>query len=336
MRITSLTVRNFRAITELGLSQLEDTVVIAGPNGCGKSCVFDAVRLLKSAYGGYQPNEWQSWFGEFQINISRRRGDLLGLFQDPKAELLISADVMLADSERRFLVDNARALLTEQIWKEIAPELSGWSLAGGTPVAAHLRVHEDEVNRRVEASLPTLQQQLLAASHRGEVRILPNGEVKVAPSQVLETVFSQYDPKNLGIVDYHGANRNYGREQIGGINLNIESSSDRLRQHALYNHANKYANLKTEMASSYVRHLLARAADGDAQPDLNLNETLKELFGTFFPGKDFLGPIPTSDGRLLFPVRTPNGAEHDIDELSSGEKEVLYGYLRLRNAAPQK
>ena len=32
-------------------------------------------------------------------------------------------------------------------------------------------------------------------------------------------------------------------------------------------------------------------------------------------------------------VRVPTGKEHDIDELSSGEKEVVYGYLRLQNAA---
>jgi AAA domain, putative AbiEii toxin, Type IV TA system len=34
-------------------------------------------------------------------------------------------------------------------------------------------------------------------------------------------------------------------------------------------------------------------------------------------------------------VKLPNGSQHDIDELSSGEKEVLYGYLRLHNEAPK-
>jgi len=62
MQITSLTVVNFRAITRIELRNLPPSVVIAGPNGCGKSCVFDAIRLLKSVYGGYQPNEWQSWW----------------------------------------------------------------------------------------------------------------------------------------------------------------------------------------------------------------------------------------------------------------------------------
>lgn len=31
-----------------------------------------------------------------------------------------------------------------------------------------------------------------------------------------------------------------------------------------------------------------------------------------------------------------DGSEHDIDDLSSGEKELVYGYLRLRNLAPRR
>jgi hypothetical protein len=54
----------------------------------------------------------------------------------------------------------------------------------------------------------------------------------------------------------------------------------------------------------------------------------------FFPEKRFLGPQPTVDGALTFPVQTADGHVHDLDELSAGEKEILYGYLRIRNSAP--
>lgn len=336
MRVKHLVVQNFRALTYLELRDLEDTVVVAGPNGCGKSCVFDALRLLKSAYGGYQPNEWHQWFGEFQVNFNKQGTNWIVLFQDRTKPLVVEAAFELSESERAYLGQNARRLLTEETWQQVVPELVGWGSLGAAPLATNYRVHEPKVTELVNAALPQVEAELAKAVLIGRLELPPVGDAVPAPSPLLELVFSRYDPENVGIIDYHGANRNYAREQVGGINLNIQSSEDKLRQHALYNYSNKYANLKTEMAASYVRHLLARDASAAADQDTTLSDTLKELFETFFPGKTFLGPKPTPDGRLLFPVRTASGAEHDIDDLSSGEKEVLYGYLRLRNAAPRR
>ena len=59
------------------------------------------------------------------------------------------------------------------------------------------------------------------------------------------------------------------------------------------------------------------------------------MFKEFFPGKIFLGPKPSKTGGIDFPVQLENGTVHDINDLSSGEQEVLYGYLRLRNSAPK-
>lgn len=336
MRIRKLHVSNFRAITQLELDDLRDVVVIAGPNGCGKSCVFDAVRLLKSVYGGYQPNEWQNWFGEFQINVQNLQGAWLSLSQDKTLPMRVAAEIVLSPAEQAYLREAARDVLAERIWKQVVPDHGRWSAASQIALATSHRVHLPTVERKVEEELPALLNELSRECHSADVQVSPSGAAETARSIVLELLFSRYDPQHLGIIDYHGANRNYNREQLGGVNLNIEAADDRLRQHALYNVSNKYQNLKTEMASSFVRQLLSRAADGAPTGDSSLSDTLQELFTTFFPGKTFLGPRPTVDGRLQFPVQTANGAEHDIDDLSSGEKEVLYGYLRLRNAAPKR
>lgn len=333
MKIETLRVRNFRALTDLHLENIGDSVVLAGPNGCGKSCALDAIRLLKSAYGGYGPNEWQSWFGEFKIDLNKSTDHLLTLFQDRRKPLSISMQVRLSTRELDYLRQNAEKLIREKAWQEVAPARTPRSL--GTSLATEQRTRRPQVELTVNAALPAFLKALEAPTHLAQITIQPGEGVEAGASVVLEMVFSLYIPTHIGIIDFHGANRNYNREQLGGINLNIESNDARLKQHALYNSANKYQNLKSEMAASYVRHLLAKNAQPNLKYDDSLTAVLKELFSTFFPGKEFLGPRPTPDGFLEFPVRTATGAEHDIDELSSGEKEVLYGYLRLRNSAPE-
>jgi hypothetical protein len=91
--------------------------------------------------------------------------------------------------------------------------------------------------------------------------LVPLGAGDVKANPLLELVLSTYEPHKLGVIDYHGPHRNYNRERLGSINLTIESTEERLRQHALYNYVNKYANLKAEMASAFIRHILGKQAN---------------------------------------------------------------------------
>ncbi|MCG2579128.1 AAA family ATPase [Dechloromonas sp. XY25] len=333
MRFEQVQIRNFRGITTLQMSDLQDMVVIAGPNGCGKSCVLDALRFLKSAYGGYQPNEWHHWMGEFQIAIGDAR-QMTSLFQDKTKELVIRAQIGLSQAERDYLKLNALSLLTQGAWRTIAEQTYGWRYSGMAVLGPQLRVHQDEVNKNALANLAQLMTELEQPSFLGQIAIQPSGDILVTESKVLEVMFGTYLPDKLGVLDYHGPQRMFNREQIGGVNLNLDASEQNLRNHALYNYINKYQNVKSELAAGYVSEVLAEKAGVAQGKRETLIETLKELFQTFFPDKEFLGPQPTASGTLEFPVRTSSGGTHDLNDLSSGEKEILYGYLRLRNAAP--
>lgn len=335
MRFCCVEIENFKAVQRLTIENLDDVVVIAGPNGCGKSSVFDAIRLWKSAHGGYQQNEVHHWFNEFQLGVDN--SSLLKIMADRTRRMRIAVRVELAESERLWLAANAENLIRLAVWRQVAPHaVSGWRTMGAAGLAEDLRVHEPEVQRRVADELPVLLQQLGDRVHTGEFIVEPNTNLSFNTSMVLTRLFSTYEPDHLGIVDYHGPQRNYVREGSGGINLNLQSTNDQRSQSALYNYNAKYSNVKTELASAYVKDLIARQT-GEPVRHLaqeSLIETLRELFNIFFPGKEFLGAQPKPDGRLDFTVRTPAG-DHDIDDLSSGEKEVLYGYLRLRNSAPR-
>ena len=47
MRIESLEVQNLKVLRHLKLDEIPNLVVIAGPNGSGKTSLFDAIRVLK-------------------------------------------------------------------------------------------------------------------------------------------------------------------------------------------------------------------------------------------------------------------------------------------------
>ena len=137
----------------------------------------------------------------------------------------------ISTSERNFLRNSSKTLLADLIWR-------------------------DKSNIRVDPFMGVRSGSLsLTANQRAN-----RAEVDVTKSFLAELMFSIYKPQELGVIDYHGPHRTYNRELLGAVNLTIDATDERSRQHALYNYSNKYANLKSEMASAYVRHLLAKQA----------------------------------------------------------------------------
>lgn len=333
MQFRRLAIRNLRAVDAFEIDDLKDFVVIAGQNGSGKSCVFDAIRLLKSIYGGYAIDEHMQWFGELGVNVQDRRA-LERLFRQPTMPITVSGDIELADSEVSFLNEHAEELALPIAWQRITGQrIDQWTfnqMALATQMAQYKEPVQAMAKQVAEAARGSLASRTLTLA----LQIEAGGAVEITPSIVAELAFQTYRPESLGVIEYHSASRSYSRQELGGINLDARSFADQRRQQTLYNWQSKYQNVKTELASSYLRSLIATQADGEPEGE-DLNSTLQELFQTFFPDKEYLGVRPLAGGSLEFPVRLSNGRTHDIDDLSSGEKEILYGYLRLRNSTPR-
>lgn len=181
MKLTSLSVKNFRAIDDLRIADLPFAVVLAGPNGCGKSCILDAIRLLKSGYGSYQQDEWSNWFGEFQINLSRESQELLSLFQNPHKELHISADFTFSEPELKELRSNAEPLLRDMLSRELEAGTGRAKRAATIPLAANQRAHREQLTKQLEQSLPGLLRGLEQSTHSAALRIDPRGSAEVNP-----------------------------------------------------------------------------------------------------------------------------------------------------------
>jgi energy-coupling factor transporter ATP-binding protein EcfA2 len=333
MRFRSLRVANLKAVRLFEVDDLKDFIMIAGPNGCGKSCIFDAIRLLKSSYGGYSTDEHMQWFSEFAINPQDSRA-FRQVFRDPTMPVEISATIEYAESERTFLHESAADLIWPIAWARVTGQRMDYWTFSRMAIATQL----GHFRPAVEQQVATLQAELAAAMqssiHRIAIQLRPDGNIQLADCLPAEVSFQAYAPNDLGVIEYHSASRAYPRQPLQGINLDSRSFDDQRRTHSLYNWQNKYQNVKTELAAGYLRTLIAEKA-GEAPQGEDLNETLKELFRTFFPDKEYAGVRALPGGSLDFPVVLPGGESHDIDELSSGEKEILYGYLRLRNSTPR-
>lgn len=329
MRFESLSIENLRGVRKLVLSDLRELVVLAGPNGCGKSTALDAIRLLKSFYGGYQSNEWQQWMGEFNVKLNSSES-MATLLADPGRDLVVEATIQISDQEISYVRENAESLLREIHWRD----LSSVRKAPGMPrTAEDWLQHNPQLFQTARMEAKNLERELDRTRISAGIRISPNGQVAVTESKLLSVIFQTYAPEALGLIDYHSSSRSYEREAISGINLDVEHLVEQRKGNLLYNLHSKYRNVKAELASHFLRDLVAREAGVDSSS--NLNSTLMELFQAFFPNKEYKGPTPRPDGSLAFLVYLSTGEVHDIDELSSGEKEILYGYLRLRNSSPR-
>ena len=335
MRITTLEIENFRAIERVEIDAHSTMIVIAGPNGCGKSCVLDAIRFIKSAYGGYDPNEWNQWLGEFQINRQQDPWEMKKILRDKEKAARIAITLELHPKEREYLRENEQALAEEIAVTRVNPGLSYREWRHRIRILGEQQYAIlQQIATLTKNFVALMRAELQKPHHSGAVTIHQDGQAERVENLALQSIWRIYEPQQVGLVDYHGSHRHYAREQVGGVNLNLKTQEEQQKQSTLYNYANKYANIKTQMATEFVLQTL-REKGGDSRRE-PLSDTLKELFRRFFPGKHFEGVKTNDKGELEFAVTVGGENKHDINDLSSGEKEILFGYLRLRNSAQRQ
>lgn len=332
MKFKKIEIQNYKSIEKLVLNEIEDVVIIVGGNGVGKSSIFDALRLLKSSYGGYQANEWSHWFNEFGLKNTKGEMDISTILRNKSEPFYISANIELSKSEIEYIKLNKKQIIQRLLWNGSYKNSNDPLMIELPTTFSNLDSSKlEKLNKQTKKNVELLEIELEKQSLYAEFKFYENESYpRIKENILLEVIFSTYDLENIGVIDYNSANRSYRNDSHMNFNINFDPVNIN-EQYSLYNTENKYNNIKSELTSSYVKALISKES-GEGYDDLSfLNDSLKELFNTFFPNKQFLGIKPTKNGQLEFNVKTESGQIHDINALSSGEKELLFGYLRLYN-----
>jgi len=159
----------------------------------------------------------------------------------------------------------------------------------------------------------------------GKIKILKNGQiVQEKVDSGLSQLLRYFNPDSeVGIIEYISPHRRLPERRITNISL-APFSLEQEKQFRFYNVDSKFNQLKEYLAALEMKGLQEFKKTGNKVDYL---QNIKELFADFFEPKQFV-EVEISGSQVNYWVNTPWG-KHDIDSLSSGEKEVLMIFANL-------
>jgi len=273
MKIRKLIIKNFKSIENLSMENIPDLVVIAGPNGCGKTSVFEAIRTFKAIIGPYHSNE----LGVIRGELRNQLGNLVNLKTD---ETEISISFELSKDEISYLKNK------------------GFQI-------------DEELDRNNGLLVSSLK---ITKSDSSEILV---------NSPSLQELLRHYDPTDeIGTIMYIPAVRELPAGDIGNITL----TSDWMEQQKMESVGNvraKFQRLKQNFAMMFIYDQIQKTTN-----TANFIPQVKRIFRDFFYPKTFGGVDVDRSLTWHFPINLPGGT-HDIDFLSSGEKEILMTFTEI-------
>ena len=278
MKIQSLTIKNYKCLVDFQIEDASDVVVLAGPNGTGKSSVLEAIVFFKERVGPYH-----GW-------------TLLGDVVNTGAEFAeISIDFKVYPEEAEY-VKRVRNI-----------DLSSDTLEAWIKVARPSRV----VDRKVPHGLLELMQ-----------------------------TYRNKDFPNVGVFDFYNPYRFIQRKMLKSIVVGAFTDPDEKRRRVSFAPGDKFAMTKdylAQLAMSDLQKALTKMRKERVKVGIedvpDSLKSVKEVFNSLLAPKKFI-EVDFSESPIKFVIETPQG-EVDIDDLSSGEKEILFGYTELLKLNPR-
>jgi len=266
-------IKNFKNISNLLMENIPDLVVIAGPNGSGKTSIFEAIRVFKAAMGPYTNQDMNI----IQQEVNRQLGNYVAL---DKEEATISISFELSSNEK-----------------------------------SYLEKHGYDVEKELTETSSLLQ---------GTVTIKKSGGISPSSnSRSLSHLLSHFDPTDeLGAIMYIPAFRDLPRGDIGNITLSPDWAEQQKTQ-IIANIRAKFQMMKQNFVTMFIYDQIH--SDDET---VKFIPQVQKIFRDFFFPKEFQGVDVDRALAWHFPIKYKNHT-HDVDYLSSGEKEILMTFTEI-------
>lgn len=281
MRIGSFRVENFRNLRLAECKDVPNFMVICGSNGCGKSALLEALKIVKESAWPYVEDR-----PKFDSSVVRSNSD----------EAVIEMEICFSKAEKTFAKIHSWENCPENVKIQVKINKDGGS------------------SSRIVSVSPTSRDMIDRAS---------------------ELITSYYSAENSpGFFDYVGPYRQTEKGKV--IQWDAKSMSDSSIRKTLNSDVNKFQLTKQYLIGCKLRDLQKLTASYDAghsEYDDSL-KYIKNLFSSFFAPMRFVDVV-ISDTTFEFIISTPNG-NIGIDDLSSGEKELLNMFVRFQQLSPKE
>ncbi len=159
---------------------------------------------------------------------------------------------------------------------------------------------------------------------KSSLTISKTGQPRITElSESLRELLSHYDPTDeIGTIMYIPGIRELPSGDIGNITLTSDWN-DQQKMESIGNVRNKFQKLKQNFAMMSIYDQYHNTEDS-----ANFIDQIKLIFKEFFHPKTFGGVDVDRSLSWHFPVNV-SGGTHDIDYLSSGEKEILMTFTEI-------
>jgi predicted ATP-dependent endonuclease of OLD family len=155
----------------------------------------------------------------------------------------------------------------------------------------------------------------------------------------IRNIFRHFDPQSgVGVIDYIGPHRTLPIQRITNLNTQqLSNEQQRLERIEFQNTNNNYQKFTNIKQYIIFLQLEDTAFNNSNLPDKGVIDVsslrdslapLKEVFHHFFGPKKLIGFRRNEEGEMQIIINTPWG-DHDIDQLSSGEKELFSIFVNL-------